>query len=290
MSSNSETPTVPKKGKNGIFSFLGKIFKGKQSSFEESVSELIKEHHGDTSVHNEEKVILQNIVTFGDREVKDVMVPRTDIIAVPDDIKIEELKKRFIDVGHSRIPVYKESIDEIQGFIHLKDFFKILISKKKFDIKEIIRSMLFVPGTMKVTDLLSKMKESNNHIAIVLDEYGGTDGLVTIEDIVEEVVGEIHDEYEETNQMANFISTDQDGFIVDAKAKIEAVESRIGINFGEKSGEYDTIGGLVITCFGRIPNVGEKYSHPKGVEIEVLDADNRKVKMLKLSFPDSLRV
>src|SRR5262249_27916884 len=143
----------------------------------------INEHKEDSAVHKEEKVILQNIITFGDREVSDVMVPRTDIIAAPISISYDELKKFFMKNNHTRIPVYKGSIDEIAGFIHLKDLFKFMATRKKFDLQSLLREVIYAPRTMKLADMLTKMKQSSVHIAIILDEHGGTDGLLTIEDI-----------------------------------------------------------------------------------------------------------
>lgn len=267
---------------SSLFNFIKRLFKGKHHTFEESVSELINEHKEDSSVHTEEKVILQNIITFGDREVSDVMISRTKIIAVPSTISSEDLKNIFLENGHSRIPIYKHSIDEIIGFVHLKDFFKALGSKKKFNIEEVTRQLIYVPRTMKVTDMLTKMKQCAVHIAIVLDEYGGTDGLVTIEDIVEEVIGEINDEYDEDDSDSELIHTEDGTLNVDAKTKIEIIYDKLGMKFNEEDPEYDTIGGFVITFLERIPLVGEKITHPSGIIIEVLDADNRKIKRLKV--------
>jgi CBS domain containing-hemolysin-like protein len=286
MSKNDDTAHKIQKihtlNHNVFYNFIKRLFKGKQHTFEESVSDLINEHKEDTSVHTEEKVILQNIITFGDREVSDVMVPRTNIIAVPSTISANELKETFMENAHSRIPIYKHSIDEIIGFIHLKDLFKALGSKKKFNLSEIIRELIYVPRTMKVTDMLTKMKQCAVHIAIVLDEYGGTDGLVTIEDIVEEVIGEINDEYDENENEDTLVIGDDGTLIVDAKTKIEVIYDKIGLKFSEIDPEYDTVGGFVITFLERIPLIGERISHPSGLVIEILDADNRKVKLLKV--------
>lgn len=262
--------------------FLKKICGIKSySSFEESVSELIREHDEDSSVHEEEKVILQNIITFGELEGGDIMLPRTDIIAVPSNIKLEELKQVFLKHGHSRIPVYSESIDHIIGFVHLKDFFRNIVSKDRYNLSDITRELIFVPGTIKVTDLLTRMKNSSVHLAIVLDEYGGTDGLLTIEDIVEEVLGEIRDEYDD-EEPDSFIKHEEDGVVIDAKAKVSEVNEALKINFPEDDAEFDTLGGFIITYLGRIPQKGEKFSHPLGLTLEITDADKRKIKLIKI--------
>jgi magnesium and cobalt transporter len=258
----------------------------KHSSFEESVTELIREHDEDTSVHDEEKAILKNIVTFGDLEASDVMLPRTEIIAAPVNIKPDDLKEIFLKEGHSRIPIYSGSIDNIIGFTHIKDLFKNLSAKNKFAIKDIIRELIYVPTSIKVTDLLSKMKQSSSHIAIVLDEYGGTDGLVTIEDIIEEIFGEIVDEHDQHIEHALMIE-DANGYIIDAKARIEDVEDKFNIKLKDKHSNYDTFGGYLITFLGRIPAVGELITLSGGLTVEILDADQRKVKMLRVTLQEN---
>lgn len=280
-----------KKSKFGekVLKIIKKAF-GKKSyaSFEESVSELIREHNTDDSIHEEEKTILKNIITFGDLEADDVMVTRTDIVAVPSNVKVEELKRIFIKHNHSRIPVYNGSMDNIIGFVHLKDFFRMTSNKGRFSLKEITRDLIYVPATIKITDLLSRMKNSSVHLAIVLDEYGGTDGLVTIEDIVSEVLGEIKDEYNDDEPM-DIIQFDKEGCAtIDAKVEVtevnKALKAKIPIN-----SEYDTFGGFIITYLGRIPQKGEKISHPLGLEMEILDADNRKIKMVKVKLEQPVK-
>ncbi len=259
----------------------------KQSSFEESVSELIREHNFDNSLHYEEKNILQNILSFGDLDASDVMIPRTDISAVPLDIKLAELKTIFTTLGHTRLPIYKNSIDEIIGFIHVKDIFKSIVQNKKPHIKTLIRELIFVPRSIKVTDLLAKMKQSKVHIAIVLDEHGGTDGLVTIEDIIEEVFGEITDEYDQ-DKSESYINFDGEIFSIDARARIEDVEKELGIMLSDEETEYDTFGGMIISFLGHIPQKGEIIMHPSGLEIEVTDADHRKIKTTKVKYSDNI--
>ena len=259
----------------------------KQSSFEESVTELIREHNFDSSLHYEEKNILQNILSFGDLDASDVMIPRTYIAAVPLDIKLDNLKNTFTTLGHTRLPVYKNSIDEIIGFIHVKDVFKCLVQNKKPSLKNLTRELIFVPRSIKITDLLAKMKQSTVHIAIVLDEHGGTDGLVTIEDIIEEVFGEITDEYDQ-DKSSSYITFDGEFFTIDARAKIEDVEKELGLMLTDEEGEYDTFGGMIISFLGHIPQKGEMIVHPSGLEIEVTDADHRKVKITKVKFTDNI--
>lgn len=265
-----------------------KITRVKQSSLEESVSELIKEHHQDDALHNEEKNILQNIVTFGDLDASDVMVPRTNITAVPLDIKLNDLKDVFAKLGHTRLPVFKGSIDEIIGFIHVKDVFKCLVNRKKASVKSLVRELIFVPRSIKLTDLLARMKQSTVHVAIVLDEHGGTDGLVTIEDIIEEVVGEIIDEHDQ--ETASQIIFDGESFSINARAEIEDVEKELGITLSDDNSEYDTFGGMVIRHLGYIPKKGDVIEHPAGLEIKIVDADHRRIKNTKVKFSDNIKV
>lgn len=282
IDSQSKTSDVNKPFFYSIRAYFKKLFKAKNHSFEESVSELINEHKEDSSVHTEEKMILQNIITFGDRFVSDVMVPRTEITTASEFIDLDKLKKLFIENGHSRIPIHRNNVDQIIGFVHIKDLFKILATKSKLNISEICRDIIFVPRSMKVTDMLSNMKQAATHMAIVLDEHGGTDGLVTIEDIVEEVVGEIYDEYDETNAEFGIEVLEKGVLLADAKAKIECIFENLEVQLSESDPKYDTIGGFITSFVQRIPLVGEKIAHPLGFIIEIIDADERKIKKIKL--------
>jgi len=286
---NNETPTSrPKLFFHNLAERLRKLIRSKHSTFEDSVTELIKEHHDSEPMHMEEKNILENILIFGDLDASDVMIPRSNITAVPSDIKFTDLNILFSKIGHTRIPVYKGSIDEIIGFIHVKDLFKSLVNKKKATVKSLIRELIFVPRTIKLTDLLAKMKQSTVHVAIVLDEHGGTDGLVTIEDIIEEVVGEITDEHD-VNE-SKLIVFDDEIFYINAKAEVEDVEKELGIELSDANSEYDTFGGMIISYLGHIPKKGDIIQHPAGLEIEISDADHRRIKSTKVKFSDNINI
>lgn len=271
--------------KKGILSSVRQVFrlkfKRKASTFEESVTELIREHDHDTSVHSEEKVILNNIVSFGDKEAGDIMTPRSSLIAASVDDPIESIKEKFLNESHTRLPLYKGNIDNIIGLLHIKDVFKALSSGKKFLVKDLAREVLFVPSSIKVTDLLAKMKQSAFHMAVVLDEYGATDGILTIEDVVEEIVGEINDEHDALRE-SNKIVQDGDAFIVDATAPIEESEANFG-NFADDNHEYDTFGGYLITKLGRIPTPREIFEFGN-LKIEVLEANSRRVLKLRVNL------
>lgn len=251
--------------------------------------------------------MLRNVLGLRDLRVDDVMVPRADIDAVETDVSIAELIKEFRDAGHSRLPVYKETLDEPCGMIHIKDLLgwmteQALRSQKDEEAQqpgdldmsriplktslaeaELVRQVLYVPPSMPAVDLLVKMQATRIHMAIVVDEYGGTDGLVSIEDLVEEIVGEIEDEHdEETAPM--IVPTDDGGFIADARAPIEEVGKLLGaeLEIGDLVEDIDTLGGLVFDRAGHVPVRGELVSFPGGYEFEILDADPRRIKRVRI--------
>jgi CBS domain containing-hemolysin-like protein len=238
------------------------------------------------------------------------MIPRADIVAVQRDIPIGELVKVFEGAGHSRLVVYDDTLDDPIGMVHIRDLIGYMAaraamsattnSKRKkpipagLDLKaidlrvpltstEIIRKLLFVPPSMPAIDLLAKMQATRIHLALVIDEYGGTDGLVSIEDIVEEIVGEIDDEHDEDETSAVMHQLDG-SFLADARASLEDVTAIVGADFdvGEVADEVDTLGGYLVTRVGRVPVRGELVPGPAGFEIEVLDADPRRIKRVKI--------
>lgn len=229
--------------------------------------------------------------------VDDVMVPRADIVAVESIATLTELTTTFKEAGHSRLPVYKETLDEPTGMVHIKDVMPYLMfgakgrNTKNYPDKKIIqyikRPVLFVPPSMLAQDLLKRMQVKRTHMAIVVDEYGGTDGLVTIEDLIEEIVGEIDDEHDEQEPVVQIV-TGKGGKTVweaDARITIEDFEEAIGREFAtdDEEEDVDTLGGLIFTLVGRVPERGEIISHPDGIEFEVLDADARRVKRLRIN-------
>jgi len=260
-------------------------FKGGQSSLEEELAELIEEHDPEgMRVGSEERSILHNVFGLSEKCVSDVMVPRTDIVAAEYTTTLDELKNIIIDKEHTRIPVYKESLDNVVGFIHIKDLVQYLgaPSKKNFSIQDILRETLFVPPSMKVIDLLLKMQAKRVHLALVLDEYGGTDGLVTLEDLVEEIVGEIEDEHDEQEEHEEIKSIDESSFEVNARMNVEDLEKRLRMTLvsGDEAEDFDTLGGLIFYMLGHVPSKGEIIKHKAGIEFEVLEADPRKVSRL----------
>ncbi len=236
------------------------------------------------SFTQEEEDMLQNVIGFGSSRVEDCMVPRADIIGVDKDAKNKDVLKLFSDSNHSRIPVYKETLDDPIGMLHMKDLISVFTDNDFNEIKleNFLREILFVPPSMKSRDLLVRMQTSRIHMALVIDEYGGTDGLVTIEDLIEEIIGEIEDElFEEDLDRIKIFENHIDTL---ARTSIEEINKIIGKSLFTEDidEEINTIGGLVFVLAGRVPQRGELIKHPLGFEIEITDADSRKIKKVRL--------
>ncbi|UTW55093.1 hemolysin family protein [Kordiimonas sp. SCSIO 12610] len=276
---------------SGFFASIKRSLSGRttETSLRESLEEAIEEHEEETrapALGIEERTMLFNILEYGELRVNDVMVPRADITAVDQDSDFSNLLKVFSDAAHSRMPVYRETLDDVIGMVHVKDMLKAIAdgaNSDSFRIKAIQRPVLFVPPSMKVIDLLAKMRASRTHMAIVVDEYGGTDGLVTVEDMVEEIVGEIEDEHD-TEQDPE-ITTSPDGYYdADARAEIELVEETLGASLlsDDIDEDINTLGGLVFSSAGHIPEIGEIIHHSSGHSFEVLDADPRRIHKIRI--------
>ncbi len=230
-----------------------------------------------------ERVMLANLLRFGELRVNDVMVPRADIVAVDRAIALDELVRVMVEQGHSRLPVHRGNLDDVIGLVHVRDLLPFWGQAGPFEVERIVRRILFVPPSMRVIDLLMQMRTSRVHMALVVDEYGGTDGLVTIEDLVEEIVGDIQDEHDvEEGPML----VERPGQIIEANARapIEDLEARLGVSLRapDEEEDADTLSGLVSSFLGRVPVRGELITHPAGVEFEVVDADLRRVKRLRV--------
>lgn len=254
----------------------------RRTSLEESVVELIEEHDPQgVHIGEEERALIHNVLELNDSVVDDIKVPRSDIIAVVDTISLEELKQVVEEEEHTRMPVYQESLDNILGFVHIKDLISYIGTDKPFNTHEVIHKALFVAPSMRVSDLLTKMRSSRVHMAIVLDEFGGTDGLVTLEDLVEEIVGEINDEHDDMEE-EELRAVNESTLEASARLDIEKLEERFGIQLhNEQEEDIDTVGGLVVSLCDHVPQKGEKIRHAdSGIIFEILDADPRRVKRL----------
>jgi CBS domain containing-hemolysin-like protein len=237
---------------------------------------------------------------FHTLRVQDVMVPRADIIAVDAETGLHDLSRAFEDAGHSRLPVYKDTLDEPMGFVHIKDLLPHLMLnargragknyKEKKILKAIRRAVLFVPPSMLARDLLRRMQVRRIHMAIVVDEYGGTDGIVTLEDLLEPIVGDIEDEHDGAESTVEVVGTVNGVTVYEADARIgiDDFEDALGREFAtpDEEDDVDTLGGLVFTLAGRVPERGEIVRHPDGVEFEIMDADPRRVKRLRIRESD----
>jgi CBS domain containing-hemolysin-like protein len=213
-------------------------------------------------------------------------VPRGDIIAVPASISFADLVAAFAEAGHSRLPVYEESLDQVIGMVHIKDVFTLQVSEAEppADIATLLRKPLYVPESMGVLDLLARMRAERVHLAIVVDEFGGTEGLVTIEDVVEEIVGEIEDEHDE--EMPGMLIPVEDGiWDADARAELDEVAQTVDARLAAVDEDVDTIGGLATLLAGHVPQQGEIVEHPSGWRLEVTDSDTRRVTRLRLHAP-----
>ena len=252
-------------------------------SARQSLAELIAAESADLRIDPRERELLLNILQFGELRADDVMVPRADIVAVPVDISLADLVRVFNDKQHSRLPIYNSTLDEVVGFVHVKDVMARWGQTTPFQLRDLARTVLFAPPSMPVPDLLIRMRTTRIHMALVIDEYGGVDGLITIEDLVEQIVGDIEDEHDDAE--GPLLSAKADGsFEASARAPIEELEAKIGRDLlPDEEDEYiDTLGGLVVSLIGRVPQRGELVAHPAGLEFEVLDADPRRVKRLKV--------
>jgi CBS domain containing-hemolysin-like protein len=275
---------------------------GEEPDLRELIEDALARSKSD-ALSAQERGILRRTLRFGKLTVEDVMLPRADIIAVDETVTVGALMHVFREAEHSRLPVYHETLDDPRGMIHIRDLMSWIATEAetgggagldldKVDLTRtvgsinITRALLYVPASMVVLDLLLKMQTTRIHLALVVDEYGGTDGLVSIEDLIEEVVGEIADEHDVEDEP--LIRTDPRlGLVADARLPIDEMEKHLGLALmpDEQEEVIDTLGGLVFSIAGRIPARGERVRHPSGVEFEVLEADRRRLKKLRVHVP-----
>ncbi len=233
----------------------------------------------------QERVMLRNLLHFGDRTAGEIAVTRGEIIAVSDTISFDELANAFAEAGHSRLPVYGESLDSVIGMIHIKDVFvAVRDPAKDRSLNALMRTPLFVPESMGVLDLLARMRAERVHLAIVVDEFGGTEGLVTIEDVVEEIVGDIEDEHDEA-QANRLVLLDDGIWEADARVELEELAEAVDARLATVDDEVDTLGGLIFLLAGRIPKTGESVLHPSGWRLEAVEIDARKILRVRLHAP-----
>lgn len=266
--------------------FREKLGGRSEGTLKEMIAEALEEDSGPAStISPQEKSLLINLIHFGELTVQDVMVPRAQIMGVEKNVSSADIKKHIVEIGHTRIPVYDGSLDAIEGFIHVKDMFSHLASGAAFELPRILREILFVPPSMRIVDLLLKMRVSGCHIAIVVDEFGGTDGMVTMEDLFEEIVGEIMDEHD-GHEATELMRWSGDHVVeADARIAIEKLEEALGEKLcDEEIAEgVDSLGGMIFTLLGRIPVRGEVHMLKANLKAEILQADPRRIRTVRIT-------
>ena len=232
-----------------------------------------------------ERQMMRNLLHFGEQTAGDICVTRGDIMAVPKDISFDDLVQAFADAGHSRLPVFAESLDEVVGMVHIKDVFLAKVDPARDrSLDSLMREPLFVPESMGVIEILARMRSGRVHLAIVVDEFGGTEGLVTIEDVVEEIVGDIEDEHDDAE--AAMLTLLEDGvWEADARIELDDLAEAVDPRLTWEEDEVDTLGGLMFLLAGHIPERGECITHPSGWKLEAVDSDPRRIIRVRLHAP-----
>ena len=257
-----------------------------RNQIEEAIEEAEEQRPVAGDLTPTERQMLRNLLDFGDQTAGDVCVTRGDIVAVPSDISFDALVRTFAEAGHSRLPVYGESLDEVVGMVHIKDVFVASVDESRDrSIEALMRTPLFVPESMGVIELLARMRQDRIHLAIVVDEFGGTEGLVTIEDVVEEIVGDIEDEHDEA-EIGMLTMLDEGVWEADARLELEDLREAVEGRLTAEDDEVETVGGLTFLLAGRILQPGESVSHPSGWRLESVDADARRIKRVRLHAPE----
>ena len=286
MTSPPDTPERRSEGLIGrLATWIGRSRKEREAadSFRETIEELIEEReHEETPITADERALIANVLKLRTLTAYDVMVPRSDIDAVEIDTSIPDLVKHMTASGHSRVPVYRGTLDDVLGMVHIKDVLTAVAEGRTVTLRRLLRKVLFVAPAMRTMDMLIEMRAARTHMALVVDEFGGVDGLVTIEDLIEQIVGEIDDEHDET-EMPKIERRADGSLVADARASIAEFEKEIGpILSPEERETADTLAGLVTSLAGRMPVRGEIVRHPSGLEFEVTEADARRVKRLRV--------
>lgn len=289
-------PSRQQPDSNGVVVWLKKFIQ-KKAETEGNLREVLEDYIEEMSTNqgtseasvNHELSLLTNILELRDMTAEDVMIPRVDIVAIDINTSPDELLEVLISKQHHRIPVYRDTLDDIIGVIHIKDVLRILANKQNFVLKNIIREAPVVSPALPVFDLLLMMRQSRQQMAFVVDEYGGIDGLVTIGDVIGSIIGEIQDEFDKTT-VSDIIEDKENGFICDARTEIDQFEEKFGQILSEEERDAsDTLGGFVFILAGRVPSRGEIITHDKsGFIFEILEADPRRVMRVRVTPPVKL--
>ncbi|HTI85915.1 MAG TPA: hemolysin family protein [Alphaproteobacteria bacterium] len=286
MSDSSDSHTSERK--TGLRRLLSRLVpKPKpEDELRDAIAEIIEERDeengAETGITADERLLITNVLKLRDLTVQDIMVPRAEIVAVDASMKIADLLAVMTREAHSRMPVIRGTLDDVMGFVHIKDVLVHMNAGPDFDLSRIVRRALIISPAMRVLDLLLEMRFTRTHLALVVDEYGGIDGLVSIEDVVEEIVGDIQDEHDVEDPV--MIARPDGTMLADARARLEDFEAQVGpiLTEDERDGDQTTLGGLLTAIAGRVPARGEVIRHSSGVEFEVIDADPRRVRRLRI--------
>lgn len=265
-------------------------FIGKQTSVREELTGLIETsiRQTDTEFDNQEGLLLRNMLGLRDITAEDVMVPRADIVAIDISEGFEAAFRQISAAAHSRVPAYEGNQDNVRGMLHIKDLVAHSLSPEQPVLRDLLRPVLFVSPAIRLLDLLQEMRLKRQHLALVIDEFGGVDGLITIEDLVEEIVGEIEDEHDDTDA-PQFEIINEDIAVADARLEMEELEAHIGITLEcDERDEIDTLGGFIFALAGHVPVRGEVLHHSSGLEFEVMDSDPRKLRLVRIRGLKSL--
>ena len=264
---------------------LQKLLATKKETFE-----LVDNLRESSDLSDDQTNMLGNLLQLGNIQISDIMVPRADIVSININSSFKDTLNLFLEAAHSRMPVYKEQLDNIVGMIHVKDLLPYWHKNSEFSINKVKRNVLFSSPSMLVSDLLGQMRATRTHLAIIVDEHGGTDGIVTIEDLVEEIVGEIEDEHDSKEEP--FITTlDNGALLVNARTNIVDLEMALGVNFSDVEAYegIETVGGLIFNIIGKIPKVNDHIPEPKlGINFKILEADHRKIHKVLVSRGETL--
>lgn len=263
-----------------------------EEKLRETIEELIEEENDngknngiDLSIQSHERLLFSNILKLRDLSADDIMVPRADIIAVEKKIKKNELLKIYAETPRSRLPVYTDTMDHVAGTVHMKDFLGQIARSERFNLNAITREVPIISPAMPLLDLLLQMRETRNHMALVVDEFGGIDGLVTLGDVLESITGELDDIYDDdTPPMLRAV--DENIMIADARLPIEEFEDHVKISLIEDDDdreEIDTLAGFLFFFEGRVPAQGEIIDHPKGLQFEIIEGDTRRIKLIRIT-------
>ena len=261
---------------------FGETTQGDSSQLSDEILSVVEEHGNMGEVDQGQKEMLEAVVEFPSTTVGQIMTPRTDVHGIEVELGLDQVRSAVLGYGHSRIPIYEESLDHIIGVLYVKDLIEFIGNDRSFELRKIVRDALMVPESKPVKELLAEFKAKKVHMAIVLDEYGGTAGLVTIEDILEEIVGEIHDEYEPTEETPHIDRVDDHTVEVDARVYIYDLNDELELELPEDE-DYDTVGGFVFSTLGHIPEAGEGFDF-EGVRFTVTAAERTKVSRVRLDL------